>query len=305
MSQMIEMKSSQQISAYDSNNCNHADDDNFFFYNESNEEIPSADDYSARLGLRSIHECQSQAVSKSPPSTCDNLPGEIISRDQHLELKPSDEACDNDDFFFYEQTIIANASTDRRLTSRVNKTSSSSSLPKYCTNESLGLDIESSSLKRCKSQSILKSSSIYNNSSSDILCDSPAPIKPSTSFSTLEIREYPITLGDNPGGAHGPPISLDWKHNKRLTRVIALEDYEEKRSQRRSRQEMHMAGDIRMWRLRENGNSIKEISKASSAADSVRRQRRKSIQSQYSPISRFKERVGHLVSSLKNQDKDV
>ena len=35
------------------------------------------------------------------------------------------------------------------------------------------------------------------------------------SFSTLEIREYDITLGDNPGGSQGPPLTLDWKYNKR------------------------------------------------------------------------------------------
>lgn len=160
---------------------------------------------------------------------------------------------------------------------------------------------KSSTLRRCTSQSILKTSSSYIISDGYERSSNSVKLKPSTSFSTLEIREYPITLGDNPGGAQGPPISLDWKHNKKHTQVVPLEDYEETRPQRRNRQEMHMPGNTRRWRLlREKGVSVKEIEKATKAADTVRRQRRKSVTSRPGHLSSLKRKIGNLVSSIKS-----
>jgi len=99
-----------------------------------------------------------------------------------------------------------------------------------------------------------------------------------TTFSTLEIREYKITLGDNPGGAQGPPISLDWKYSKRQTQVIALEEYEKMRPPRRRKSQLRMTNSIRRWvLLREEGFSLRDIDKATKAAESVRIQRKKSI----------------------------
>lgn len=145
-------------------------------------------------------------------------------------------------------------------------------------------------LKRIDSQSILKSSPSYVNLPQD-------QMQRTTSFGTLEIREYPITLGDNPGGGKGPPVSLDWKHNEKRTKVIALEVYEDLRGPRRDRREMHMADNLRRWRLlRENGCTIEELNKASSAAENVRRQRKKSLKSE-PPLSKMKKKIGKMIGS--------
>jgi hypothetical protein len=47
---------------------------------------------------------------------------------------------------------------------------------------------------------------------------SSIPKMKSVSFSTVEIRDYRMTVGDNPGGKIGPPVSLGWKHN--LTQIF-------------------------------------------------------------------------------------
>jgi len=97
------------------------------------------------------------------------------------------------------------------------------------------------------------------------------------SFSNLEIREYPITLGDNPGGTMGPPISLDYQKGE--TQMVMLEDYENKRPPRRSLSELHITGDIRTLRLRQEHHvSGSEIDKAIMEAMFIRSQRTRSIE---------------------------
>jgi len=149
-------------------------------------------------------------------------------------------------------------------------------------------------LRGVNSQSILKSSSAYT--------DAPQKqLRRSTSFSTLEIREYAITLGDNPGGAQGPPISLDWEYDEDQTKLIPLEAYEDSRSPRRKRSEMHMAENLRRWRLlREKGYTLKEMNRATKAAESVRKQRMKSIEPKPA-FSKLKKKIGELISSSTNE----
>ena len=39
------------------------------------------------------------------------------------------------------------------------------------------------------------------------------PMKRNVSFSHLQVREYAITLGDNPSVSSGPPVTLDWSYD--------------------------------------------------------------------------------------------
>ena len=38
-------------------------------------------------------------------------------------------------------------------------------------------------------------------------------MKRNVSFSHLQVREYAITLGDNPSVSSGPPVTLDWSYD--------------------------------------------------------------------------------------------
>ena len=115
-----------------------------------------------------------------------------------------------------------------------------------------------------------------------------------TSFSHLEIREYNLALGDNPGGREGPPISLDWNYCPKSTIRVDIDRYEESRPPRRTRHEMYMPGSLRMWTLmKEMGYTLREIQDASNVAASVRKKREKSIK--YEKIHRMQYKVGKIL----------
>lgn len=132
-------------------------------------------------------------------------------------------------------------------------------------------------------------SSMKSNADGDTVSTSDLTL----SFSTLEIREYYITLGDNPGGTHGPPISLSNDYCEDRTFLISIDKYEETRPPRRAKNELYMSGSIRVFTLlKELGYSIKEIQEATKTAQKIRKKRRKSIRS--SPIQKMGLTVGHI-----------
>ena len=91
-------------------------------------------------------------------------------------------------------------------------------------------------------------------------------------FSTIEIRQYSITVGDNPGGRCGPPISLDWNYFN--TSKMNLSNYENCRGPRRNKSELYIPSKERMWTLlKDVGCSMEEIKYASSVAESIRKGR--------------------------------
>jgi len=76
--------------------------------------------------------------------------------------------------------------------------------------------------------------------------------------------------------------------------MIALEEYEETRLPRRSKSELRMDDRMRRWMLlRDKGFSLRDIQKATKAAESVRIQRKKSIQCEYK--SGFKKWIGQII----------
>lgn len=159
--------------------------------------------------------------------------------------------------------------------------SASSSLHSFCMNESL----RSGSILRPGRYSSESTISTISTGSGSVLrparYNSDSTIRTNTSmvdFSTLEIREYPITLGNNPGGVQGPPICLDWKHKEEKTVFVSLEEYEKKRDPRRSENDLYIPECLRRWKLLEQGVSMRQMQKASKDADNVRKQRKKTIQ---------------------------
>jgi len=47
-------------------------------------------------------------------------------------------------------------------------------------------------------------------------------MRPNVSFSQIHVREYEVTLGDNPSVSSGPPLSLGWRYDPRES-AISLE----------------------------------------------------------------------------------
>jgi len=63
-------------------------------------------------------------------------------------------------------------------------------------------------------------------------------MKRNVSFSKLHFREYALTLGDNPSCSYGVPVGLSDDYS--CGGMFDLEDYEQKRGDRRSQRQMHM-----------------------------------------------------------------
>jgi hypothetical protein len=98
----------------------------------------------------------------------------------------------------------------------------------------------------------------------------------SVSFESITIREYAVTIGDNPSCSSGAPISIDWSYNEKAT--VPIEDYEKYKPPRREKSELKMPSEIRNNILQEWDYSLSRILMASTEAQNVRNQRSKSAQ---------------------------
>ena len=67
-----------------------------------------------------------------------------------------------------------------------------------------------------------KSSLVVGKTSTNTTVDRPRKLQ----FSTIEVREYNRTLGDNPACTCGPPTQLDWDYA--VTCNTTLDEYEKK-----------------------------------------------------------------------------
>lgn len=110
------------------------------------------------------------------------------------------------------------------------------------------------------------------------------------SFSTLQIREYPICVGDNPAVTRGVPITIDWIHDSEV--VCSLEEYEEVRPISRSMLELRMPNCCRVNSLRRLGFSRLEISEGTKKANITRYRRKRTCETlALSPVQEMLERA--------------
>lgn len=76
-------------------------------------------------------------------------------------------------------------------------------------------------------------------------------------FATIEIIEFPITLGDNPAVSSGPPLTIDWVPQQRTK--FDLDVFEEYRPERRHRRELPIDAGIREEVLIASGIGLDQI----------------------------------------------
>jgi hypothetical protein len=110
---------------------------------------------------------------------------------------------------------------------------------------------------------------------------------------SLQIREYPRTLGVNPSVSTGPPLTIGWEYRNATPsgkkknedqanekeRVISVDEYEEIRGERREKSEMLVPASVREDLLSEWGHSRMEMNMASKAGMVDRSRRDRSAQS--------------------------
>lgn len=120
-------------------------------------------------------------------------------------------------------------------------------------------------------------------------------IKPTVSFSKLDIREYGIALSDHPSCSCGPPIQLGWNYSE--TKDLLLEDYEHIRSSSRSREDMILSYGTRDYLLREYaGCSRDEIERSIQEVERVKRDRH--LTDLWMPANRLTENIHAAVSHM-------
>ena len=94
----------------------------------------------------------------------------------------------------------------------------------------------------------------------------------SVTFTTLEIRLFPLCLGDNPAGVQGAPISIDWDHIEEVTTTV--DDYETHRADpTRMSSDLRTTWELRWYRLCQAGYSESEIMDCIEAVDEIRLRR--------------------------------
>lgn len=130
-------------------------------------------------------------------------------------------------------------------------------------------ELARSVLDPCQCQSFLKPALRKEKRSDD-------GIRNSVSFDTVDIKEFPMTLGDHPSAASGPPVTLDWERLER-ERSLNLDEYEASRTPRRSRKQLKLSLRDRKGIL-QNQFSADEVNKAWQEAKAIREQRKETIE---------------------------
>lgn len=104
------------------------------------------------------------------------------------------------------------------------------------------------------------------------------PIQRSVSFSSVDIKEFKITLGHHPNSTSGPPVMLD-NIKPCLHKVMNIDEYERERSyvRKTSRKQLKLSrNDRNCILLNECGFTMEQINKAWSDAIKIRQQREES-----------------------------
>jgi len=92
------------------------------------------------------------------------------------------------------------------------------------------------------------------------------------SFDRVNVRSYPIVLGDNPSVSKGAPISIDWQHFRQDNSDI--DKYEEARQDaRRSKTQMRIPYGVRYDILENAGEHDKTVDDVVKEMDEIRKRR--------------------------------
>ena len=97
-------------------------------------------------------------------------------------------------------------------------------------------------------------------------------------FADVEIREYEVTVSDNPGVKSGVALELGWRYN--VLEPIQIDEFEGKRSTERSQEfmkEKKLSKFERERLLKKFGVTQKDMDVAAKQAAIIRNQRKKSI----------------------------
>jgi len=129
----------------------------------------------------------------------------------------------------------------------------------------------------------------------------------SVSFTDVEVRSYPIILGDNPAVSAGPPLTIDWDPSHLA--VCSVDDYEKTREGIiRGIIELKMPSHIRFDMLSKTVKTA-EIAKRTKEMTDVKRQRLETTSMLYraskeEKLEKFARGFRNLVTNKKKKEKE-
>jgi len=88
-------------------------------------------------------------------------------------------------------------------------------------------------------------------------CHSSSSLDRSVSFHKVKIREYDMSIGDNPSCRLGPPVGITWNYKKEV--ATDLDVHENERGERRGLRELLITTSDRYDIIKESGVSSREI----------------------------------------------
>ncbi|OEU10049.1 hypothetical protein FRACYDRAFT_263937 [Fragilariopsis cylindrus CCMP1102] len=128
-------------------------------------------------------------------------------------------------------------------------------------------------------------------------------VKRNVSFGTMQIRQYNVTISDNPSCSHGPPIQLSWEYDKGKEIIVSVESYEESRTTdgdnpRREHDQLLLSFHERHFLLIKQGRcSKREIKRTMKEVKRVKRERM--VTDLFLPASLLDETMENIISTVK------
>jgi hypothetical protein len=117
------------------------------------------------------------------------------------------------------------------------------------------------------------------------------------SFSSIDIKEFKMTLGDHPSAVSGPPIRIDWSSKPTIESVVSLDEFEQIRKPlRRKRKQLKLTNHQRKEiLLNQQGFTQDEINKAWVEAQQIRQQRYETLNR---GVTSYQINMDHLMESF-------
>jgi len=104
----------------------------------------------------------------------------------------------------------------------------------------------------------------------------PPTLKRNVSFHKVEVRNYDVTVGDNPAVTTGPPVSLDWTYFPEHE-VKHVEEYEAERAMRKKKDELRIGRAEREARLKAEGYTEVDMIRAIHEAEEAQKRRNETV----------------------------
>jgi len=131
----------------------------------------------------------------------------------------------------------------------------------------------------------------------------------SVTFGHVQVREYPIILGDNTAVSEGPPLSIDWNYTTDID-VFTVEQFEASRPVKRSFREMIMPVNHRMECLIRCGVSTADMQKRIQEVNKKRLERLETSATLYrsdfhESMEKVKRRFGNFFTQKKRKEREL